>query len=251
LPNGLPVLLYSAKEWRSWPQQPSRSLGAKSKACPEPVEGDPLFVFPVHGWETTNPNQSPFILSERSESKDRFLAHCGLGKLCLSRFCIRARLQPCRKTVDTKKGALQPAEKPNWAVCRGFIPGIKPMESTGASAPDGCFSPISPEIPSFSAAPLAPEGAGACFQPPMLKSCFVSGHGFSRAANAIERTGLQPLREGHPGGRRGFQPPHRAGGINAGFSPGGTFIGSFCLKPAIFRSLFSRAANAIERTGLY
>jgi hypothetical protein len=28
------------------------------------------------------------------------------------------------------------------------------------------------------------------------------------------------------GGRRGFQPPHKANRIKAGFSPGGTFISS-------------------------
>jgi len=56
--------------------------------------------------------------------------------------------------------ALQAAEKPNRAVGRGFIPGIKPMESTRALAPEVCFSGISPENQPSSAASLAPEG---CF----------------------------------------------------------------------------------------
>jgi hypothetical protein len=52
--------------------------------------------------------------------------------------------------------ALQAAEKLNRAVGRGFIPGIKPMESMGALAPEVCFSGILPENQPFSAASLAP-----------------------------------------------------------------------------------------------
>ena len=40
----------------------------------------------------------------------------------------------------------------------GFNPRIKPIGSTRALAPEGRFSPISPEIPSSPAASLAPEG---------------------------------------------------------------------------------------------
>jgi aminoglycoside/choline kinase family phosphotransferase len=49
----------------------------------------------------------------------------------------------------------QPAEKLNRAVGRGFIPGIRPMESTRALAPEACFSGISPENQPFSAASSA------------------------------------------------------------------------------------------------
>ena len=52
--------------------------------------------------------------------------------------------------------ALQAAEKLLRAVGRGFIPGIKAMESKRASAPAVCFPRFSPEIRPFSAACLAP-----------------------------------------------------------------------------------------------
>src|ERR1017187_5045830 len=53
--------------------------------------------------------------------------------------------------------ALQAAEKLNRAVGRGFIPGIKPIESMWALAPEVCFSGLSPEIRPFSAAALPCE----------------------------------------------------------------------------------------------
>jgi len=58
----------------------------------------------------------------------------------------------------SESGALQAAEKLIRAVGRGFIPGIKPIKSTWASAPEVCFSGFPGEIRSFSAACLAPEG---------------------------------------------------------------------------------------------
>ncbi len=54
--------------------------------------------------------------------------------------------------------ALQAAEKLDSEGGGGFNPRIKPTESTRALAPEGRFPLISPEIPSFSAACLAPEG---------------------------------------------------------------------------------------------
>ena len=41
------------------------------------------------------------------------------------------------------------------------------------------------------------------------------------------------------GGRRGFQPPHKANIINAGFSPGGMLSANFTRNPEFFRSLFA------------
>jgi hypothetical protein len=57
--------------------------------------------------------------------------------------------------------ALQAAEKPNRAVGRGFIPGIKPMESMRALAPEGSFSGVSPENQPSSAACKACVGFAA------------------------------------------------------------------------------------------
>jgi Ca-activated chloride channel family protein len=54
--------------------------------------------------------------------------------------------------------ALQAAEKLDWAVGRGFIPGIKSAGSTGALAPEVCPSQCSVEDRPFSASCLAPEG---------------------------------------------------------------------------------------------
>jgi hypothetical protein len=54
------------------------------------------------------------------------------------------------------KRALQAAEKLIRAVGRGFIPGIKPIKSTWASAPEVCFSGFPGEIRSFSAASQGP-----------------------------------------------------------------------------------------------
>src|ERR1017187_10255973 len=61
----------------------------------------------------------------------------------------------CRKTLTKRRRALQAAEKLNRAVGRGFIPGIKPIESMCALAPEVCFSGSSPEIMPFSAASSA------------------------------------------------------------------------------------------------
>jgi hypothetical protein len=60
------------------------------------------------------------------------------------------------QTQETR--ALQAAEKLNAEGGGGFNPRIKPTESMLALATEGCFSLISPEISSFSAACLAPEG---------------------------------------------------------------------------------------------
>ncbi|MGD0903269.1 MAG: efflux transporter outer membrane subunit, partial [Terracidiphilus sp.] len=53
--------------------------------------------------------------------------------------------------------APQAAEKPNPEGGGGFNPRTKPTESTRALAPEGHDTPISPRIPSFSAACLTPE----------------------------------------------------------------------------------------------
>jgi tRNA threonylcarbamoyladenosine biosynthesis protein TsaB len=66
-------------------------------------------------------------------------------------------------------GAEQAAEKPNRAVGRAFIPGIKPMKSTRALAPEVCFSGISPQDRPFSAACKAPIDNAALTA--RLKSC--------------------------------------------------------------------------------
>jgi hypothetical protein len=49
------------------------------------------------------------------------------------------------------------AEKLALAVGQGFIPGMKPMKSEWASAPEVCASPISPEEAPF---PSASDGGG-------------------------------------------------------------------------------------------
>jgi len=59
---------------------------------------------------------------------------------------------------QNEEGALQAAEKLVAEGGGGFNPRIKPTESTRALAPEERLPPISPEIPSFSAASLAPEG---------------------------------------------------------------------------------------------
>src|ERR1700675_581409 len=46
-------------------------------------------------------------------------------------------------------------------------------------------------------------------------------------------------RETRSGGRRGFQPPHKADGIKTGFRPGETFLGNFTGNSDFFRSLFN------------
>jgi len=56
------------------------------------------------------------------------------------------------------------------------------------------------------------------------------------ARNLLGFTGCGKTRSG---GRRGFQPPHKANRINAGFSPGGTLFDDFARNPEFFRSLFS------------
>jgi 16S rRNA (cytosine967-C5)-methyltransferase len=55
----------------------------------------------------------------------------------------------------------QTAEEPDPEGGGGINPRIKPIESTRALAPEECFPPISPEIPSFSATSLAPEGSSS------------------------------------------------------------------------------------------
>jgi hypothetical protein len=79
--------------------------------------------------------------------------------------------------------------------------------------------------------------------------CFVSGHDFSRAANATKTmTGFTGCGKTQNGGRRGFQPPHKASKIYAGFSPGRKFPFKSTRNPGIFRNMFSRAANATKTT---
>jgi hypothetical protein len=52
------------------------------------------------------------------------------------------------------------------------------------------------------------------------KSTVLKGHDFSRAANATKTmAGFTGCGKTQNGGRRGFQPPHKASKINAGFSP--------------------------------
>ena len=57
-------------------------------------------------------------------------------------------------------------------------------------------------------------------------------------------TALQVAEKLYFGGRRGFQAPHKASKISAGFSPGRTFPVNFTRNPEFFRSLFSRAVGA-------
>jgi len=78
------------------------------------------------------------------------------AKAFRSELCNRARLQSGPKTLPNTSRALQAAEKLIRAVGRGFIPGIKPIKSTRASAPEVCFCQVSPKIGTFSAVCLAP-----------------------------------------------------------------------------------------------
>jgi hypothetical protein len=80
------------------------------------------------------------------------------GILPETRPCIRARLQSCRKPNKIRPGLYRLRKNSCRAVGRGFIPGIRPMESTRALAPEARFSGVSPEKQPFSAACLAPEG---------------------------------------------------------------------------------------------
>jgi hypothetical protein len=56
---------------------------------------------------------------------------------------------------------------------------------------------------------------------------------------AVKSTGFTGCGKTRFGGRRGFQPPHKANKINAGFSPGGTLSANFTRYSEFFRSLFS------------
>ena len=58
--------------------------------------------------------------------------------------------------LASRDGDTAAAEKLFRSVGRGFIPGIKPIKSTWASAPEVCFSSYSPETWPFSVACLAP-----------------------------------------------------------------------------------------------
>jgi hypothetical protein len=85
-----------------------------------------------------------------------------------------------------------------------------------------------PTAKRFERARLQPHG----------QSSVLKGHGFSRAAKEqVKSRALQVAEKLYFGGRRGFQPPHKASKISAGFSPGGTF--NFTRNSEFFRSLFS------------
>ena len=79
-------------------------------------------------------------------------------------------------------------------------------------------------------------------------SCPVSGHGFSRAANAIKSMWPSQAAEklSLAGGRRrrGFQPPHKASKIKQGFSPGILLFANCRLAPEFSRSLFSSGGRS-------
>ncbi len=89
---------------------------------------------------------------------------------------LAKRLADCGKTRSMGRPGIYPRQKVNEinagftgcgklvrAVGRGFIPGAKAMESARASAPEVCFSGISPATRSFSATCLAPGVCSSCF----------------------------------------------------------------------------------------
>jgi tRNA (guanine37-N1)-methyltransferase len=101
----------------------------------------------------------------------------------------KSAFQPCQDTTEyrgTLQGrgavpqmaqndpeALQIAEKLVTEGGGGFNPRIKPTESMRALAPEGRLPPISPEIPSFSAASLAPEEMHRQEPQPPPRTCVI------------------------------------------------------------------------------
>jgi tetratricopeptide (TPR) repeat protein len=71
--------------------------------------------------------------------------------------------------------------------------------------------------------------------------------GRGRAPRRKTNVGSSPCGETRYGGRRGFQPPHNARGINTGFSPGGTNSSDLNRNPEDSRSSFSPRGNTFLR----
>jgi len=69
-----------------------------------------------------------------------------------NRFPLRKQPHSFPPWTVRRGTASQLAEKLVRAVGRGFIPGIKPIKSTRASAPEVCFRRVSPKTRPFSAA---------------------------------------------------------------------------------------------------
>jgi glycosidase len=69
--------------------------------------------------------------------------------------------------------AIQAAEKLSTEEDGGFNPRVKPIETTGALAPEKLISPISPEIPSLPAASIAPEGEASAPSPVLWPSIWL------------------------------------------------------------------------------
>ena len=130
-------------------------------------------VLLANEWETTNLNRPvhperaqraegpavAFILVAPCSVSGHDFTGCGKTRLRSNSqgLCVRARLQSCRKSPK-KLRALQAAEKLTALKGHDFSRATKPIESTWASAPAGCFPSNSPGIPPFSATCLAPAG---------------------------------------------------------------------------------------------
>ena len=68
------------------------------------------------------------------------------------------------------------------------------------------------------------------------------------ATNAVKSsTGFTGCGKTRSGGRRGFQPPHKANRIDIGFSRGGTLFAYFTGSFEFFRSLFRQCLVNINR----
>jgi NodT family efflux transporter outer membrane factor (OMF) lipoprotein len=65
---------------------------------------------------------------------------------------------------------------------------------------------------------------------------------------SVKRTGLTGFGKTQFGGRWGFQPPHNAPKINAGFSRGGVVSSNFARNLGFFRNLFSTYIRYTKRT---
>jgi len=117
---------------------------------------------------------APFILSERSEQKDlRLPSSWSLHALyqgTTSQAAEKLASDPIRRgsvsghdfsradKANRMIRALHVAEKLTALKGHDFSRATKPIESTWASAPAGCFPSNSPGIPPFSATCLAPAG---------------------------------------------------------------------------------------------
>jgi hypothetical protein len=117
--------------------------GSGVEKCPVP---HPFAFFLANGWETSNLN-NPCL--ERARLYGLWERHSEMPEVSGHDFWPALSLSKGAVNTTESTRALKATEKLNRAVGWGFIPGMKPMESTKALAPEVCFSGILPEIQLF------------------------------------------------------------------------------------------------------